>query len=250
MSKLCQIIAVCNGTKGRTQKALTEAHHKVQKDELLSGISRTYRPKDEEGDQLPPESKHVRFKVSDAISQATKALSELFAIVETQDRANTEAQADVVVDGEVLRGQVPVTHLLFLEKQLVDLRTFIGKLPVLDSAEEWEYSPATGCYATPVHQTSRTKKVPRNHVKAEATKEHPAQVEMYTEDVIVGIWDTTKFSGAIPADERQGAIDRCEKLIDAVKMARELANSREVIDVEPHTAIFDYIFKGTSASSA
>ena len=41
------------------------------------------------------------------------------------------------------------------------------------------------------------KTVPRNHNKDEATKKHPAQVEMDTEDVRVGTWKTT-FSGALP----------------------------------------------------
>lgn len=41
--------------------------------------------------------------------------------------------------------------------------------------------------------------VPRNHVKAEATDKHPAQVEVYHEDVPVGYWTTVKFSGALPA---------------------------------------------------
>ena len=52
-------------------------------------------------------------------------------------------------------------------------------------------------------QTLRTKKVPRNHVKAEATEKHPAQVEVYYEDVAVGYWTTVKFSGALPAQPRQ-----------------------------------------------
>jgi hypothetical protein len=35
-------------------------------------------------------------------------------------------------------------------------------------------------------------------VKAEATEKHPAQVEVYHEDVVVGQWKTVKFSGALP----------------------------------------------------
>ena len=46
--KLNQIIAIEKGTKSRSLQELTEAHHNLQKPALLAGISRTYRPKDEE----------------------------------------------------------------------------------------------------------------------------------------------------------------------------------------------------------
>src|SRR3989442_5771802 len=121
-------------------------------------------------------------------------LAEMFDVVAPQDWSNCQARADVVVEGRALLRHVPVTHLLFLEKQLVDLRTFIESLPVLDTAEDWEYKPEADSYVSRVSRSNRTKKVPKNHIKYEATKEHPAQVEMYMEDVWAGTWTTTKFS--------------------------------------------------------
>ena len=123
---------------------------------------------------------------------------------------------------------MPVTYLLFLEKQLVDLHTFVKKLPVLDAAESWTFDESADCYATEPVQTVRTKKVPRNHVKAEATEKHPAQVEVYYEDVTVGYWKTVKFSGALPAKRVNELLERVEKLQQAVKFAREEANGTEV----------------------
>ena len=89
MPKLNQIIAVTNGKKSRATKELTEIHHTLQKSELLTGISRTYQPSEENGEQLPPESKQVQVKVSDKILQVRLALSDLFDVVLTQDSANT-----------------------------------------------------------------------------------------------------------------------------------------------------------------
>jgi len=94
-----------------------EVYHKLQKEALLSGIARTYRPKDEEGEPLPPEQKKVHYRVQDALSDAKAALVELFNIVATQDTANTKARGNIVVDGTAVLSNVPVTHLLFLEKQ-------------------------------------------------------------------------------------------------------------------------------------
>lgn len=126
-------------------------------------------------------------------------LTRLFDVTATKDWANRTAAADVVVDGTVLLPQVPVPYLLFLEKQLTDLHTFVRKLPVLDASEAWNLDPSTDAWKTDPVRTIRTKKVPRNHVKAEATEKHPAQVEVYYEDVPVGYWTTVKFSGALSA---------------------------------------------------
>jgi len=133
--KLNQVIAIEKGTKGRSLQELTEAHQTLQKPALLAGISRTYRPKDEEGEQFPPESTRVQIKAEDIIRKISEGLTKLFDVVATKDWANCTAKADVIVDGKVLLSQVPATYLLFLEKQLVDLHTFIKKLPVLDSSE-------------------------------------------------------------------------------------------------------------------
>ena len=81
-------------------------------------------------------------------------------------------------------------------------------------------------------------------MKYEAKKEHPAQVEMYFEDVTVGTWTTTKYSAAIPAAERNQMLERVRKLADAVKEAREEANSREVDKKKIGDTIVQYLFRG------
>ncbi len=139
MAKLNQIIAVEKGIKSRSFQELTEAHQALQKPALLAGISRTYRPKDEEGEQLPPESTRVQIKADDIIRQTTESLTKLFDATAAKDWTNCNAKADVVVDGQTLLAQVPATYLLFLEKQLVDLHTFVKKLPVLDASETWNF---------------------------------------------------------------------------------------------------------------
>jgi hypothetical protein len=148
----------------------------------------------------------------------------------------------VVVDGTVLLAQVPATYLLFLEKQLVDIHTFVKKLPVLDAAETWTYDSSADNWATEPVQTLRTKKVPRNHVKAEATDKHPAQVEVYYEDVTVGYWRTVKFSGALQARRINEILGRIERLQEAVKFAREEANNTEAEEHKVGDTVFQYLF--------
>jgi hypothetical protein len=242
MARLNQIIAVEKGIKSRSFQELTESHQALQRTTQLAGISRTYRPKDEEGEQFPPESTRVQVKAEDVIRQTVESLTGLFDVTATKDWTNCKARADVMVDGRALLSQVPATYLLFLEKQLVDLHTFIKKLPVLDAAETWTFDASADCWATEPVQTVKTKKVPRNHVKAEATEKHPAQVEVYYEDVIVGYWRTVKFSGALPAQRINELLARVEKLQQAVKFAREEANNIDAEEQKVGEKVFSYLF--------
>lgn len=242
VTTLAQIVAVTTGVKTHAQRDFTDAHHRLQKAPLLTGISRVYQPKDEDGEQLPSESTRVQVSALDVLAEVQHRLTRLFDVVLTQDTANTQARADVVVDDEVVLRDVPVTYLLFLDKRLDDLLTFVTKLPVLDPAEKWDFDPARGCYAAEPVQTVRSKKIPRNHEKAPATERHPAQVDVWMEDMSVGIWTTTKLSGALPAARVKQLRDRVICLQQAVKAAREQANSLTVTDAKAGDAVFAYLF--------
>jgi hypothetical protein len=240
--KLNKIIAVEKNIKSTSYRKFTDLHHKLQKGALLSGISRTYRSKDDEGDLLPPEETRVQLRAQDALEDATETLTRLFDTVATKDWGNTQARADVVVGGQVLVKDAPVTYLLFLEKQLSDLKTFVEKLPVLDASEVWTWDQNQACYATSPVETHRTKKLPRVLVKYEATEEHPAQTEVWQEDVVVGYWRTIKFSGALPAQRIKELTQKIDKLQNAIKFAREEANTLEVEEQHVGRLVLDWIF--------
>jgi len=242
MTLLHQVLALEPGVRARSGKQLTDLHRRLGKDQLLSGLTRNYEPRDAEGERLPGEQTRVQVKADEALTVAAEAFTNMFDVVATKDYGNTEAKADVVVDGETLIEDAPATFLLWLEKQLVDLHTFVNKLPTLDPAENWTYDQNSGAFRTDTLKSTRTKKVPRNHVKAPATDRHPAQVDVYYEDVIVGDWSTVKFSGALPADRVRELLTRVEKVQDAVKAARQQANTVEVEQVKVGAKIFDYVF--------
>jgi hypothetical protein len=242
VAKLNQIIAVEKGVKSKAQQDLSAVQRKLDKPALLSGIARSYQPKDEEGEELPSESTRVQVKVEDVLRDMGASLTRLFDVTATKDWSNRDARADVTVDGRTLLTEVPVSYLLFLEKQLTELASFIRKLPVLDAAESWNHDPSSDAWRTDPVRTVRTKKVPRSHVKAEATEHHPAQVEVYYEDVPVGYWTTVKFSGALPARRVNELLDRVEKLLQAVKFAREEANAIDVEDRHVGDVVFGYLF--------
>jgi hypothetical protein len=239
---LNKVIAIESGVKTGASRKETDLYHLLQKNPLLNGITRTYQPKDDDGDKLPSETTLVQVRVEKILSDLSDELTRLFDVTLTKEEGNSKAKADVVVDGVTLLKQVPVTYLLFLEKQLVNINTFVGKLPTLDPASEWVYDSNNDVYVTLPVQTVKTKKVPRNWVKAEATEKHPAQVEIFHEDIVVGYWTKVDSSGAIPATRKAELLSRVEKLITAVKFAREEANSLEVEDQLAGEKVFNFLF--------
>jgi len=241
MTKLNQVIALEKGTKTEVYAKVTKLHHDVQKTALLSGISRVYQPLDDEGEQFPPESTRVQVRATDVLDEIAAATSRLFDLTLTKDAGNTTAFADIKIGDQVIVEKVPVTTLLFLEKQLTDIATIVAKLPALDPAEQWKFDDNAALYATTPTKTIKSKKVPRNHVKAAATDKHPAQVEVWMEDVVVGNWTTVKFSGAFPANRINLLKERVRLLQEAVKIAREEANSTQVTDRKMGDAIFGYL---------
>lgn len=242
MAKLCQVVAIEKGMRKEIYERVTKVYHALAKPDLLSGFSKTYQPRQEDGDSLPPESKKVQLTVPDALAEIARELTRLMDITLVKDIANTTANADVVVDGVTLVKDAPVPYLLFLEKQLQDIHTVISKLPVLDPSKDWRESSASSQFQTEPVLTVRTKKVMRNHVKAEATEKHPAQVEVYNEDIPVGDWSLVNFSGCVPETRVRTLANRVEKLMAVVKMAREDANSHEVFDAKCGENVFNYLF--------
>lgn len=247
MPKLNQIIALANGQRTRTQEGVTRVYKQVQKPVLFDGLVRSYEPQREDEHELPPEHKNIQATWRKCLDEAIKYWSKLLNTTATQDYANCTATGTVKVDGKEVLKDVPVTHLLFLEKHVNDVRTFISHLPVLDPAENWEYDSNRGCFATSAQRKVRTRKVPKVLVKYEATTEHPAQTERYDEDLVVGEWKTVLMSGRIPAEDKRKMLERVEKLLEGIKLAREDANQADAPKVELSRPLFDYIVGGKTA---
>jgi phage gp46-like protein len=186
----------------------------------------------------------TQFTAADVLNRAVTAWTRQADIVATKDATNQNARADIMVDGQVLVPGVPVATLLYLEKLLQNVRELVLKLPVLDPEVKWGDTPdaATGLWRSEPEETVKTKKIPKAFIKAPATERHPAQVEMFTEDVVVGYWTKTLFSGAMPAGQKLDLLRRIESLAESVKLAREYANQAEAVDRQIAAALFGHLF--------
>ena len=245
--KLNACIAVAKGIKSRSLSVVSDLYKTIQKPELFDGLTRTYRKLDDGDVDLPSERKVVQFRMKDILSALRVSKSELIDIIAQVEIGNTQGKAAVWIDGQELLPELPAIVLLPLEKELLDIRTFVEKIPVLDNAEAWKpkQDDNTGLWVTEVSSTHRTKKVPKPVTLYEATDKHPAQTTLLQEDIVAGYWDTVKHSGAMKTLEKEAILERVEKLLIAVKQAREEANDTPAPPPGGYgSKIFDYLFGG------
>ncbi len=242
MPVLHQVISIEKGVKTRAYGAVTEIHKTNQHPALFEGIHKAYKPREEGGEVFPPDTTPVQKMATEQIKQTVKHLSDLFDVTATRDYANAEARADVVLDGRTLIKAAPMHYLLFMEKQLGDLRAIVDTLPTLDATVQWSKDPNGHMYRAEPTQTHRTKKLQKALTLAAATDKHPAQAVQITDDEVVGYWTTTRTSGALPVPRKEELLDRIERLLRAVKYARQAANVTEAVEQKVGEPVFAFLF--------
>jgi len=239
---LSQVITVEKAVHSRNYEAIGELHKRVQKADQFAGISKTYERSDVAEAEIPPEVKLVQLRHDEVVASYIKQWSEWWDLEATKDTANCKATADVVVDGVVIVPNAPVTFLLFLEKQLSDVRKGIDVMPELPADKEWTFDDAKGIHKTEATRQARTQVKKRAIVLYDATDKHPAQTQLIDDQVITGYYTQVHYSGAIPGAEKRRILERVNKLIDAVKDARQRANQSPAEDVKIAANVFKFLF--------
>ncbi len=241
--RLHQILAIESGVRNQTKKDITALHHALKKKDLLFGLTKVYEPLDEEGEQIPEEQKLLQVRTPEALRLASQAFVEIFDITAARDFANCEAKADVVLeDGTVILNQVPAIYLLWMEKQLTDLHTFVSELPTLPTDAEWEFDDQQNAFKSQEIKTARKLKTPYPLVLSPATDKHPANVIEKTKEEVVGYFKATRYSGAMKVQDVSRMKGRVEKLQRAVKFAREQANTVDAPKQNIGSKITEFVF--------
>lgn len=240
--RLHTVAALHKGGKERAHLALTHLHQESQKPGLYGGQSKRYTPFDEEDKDRPADvNERVQLRSQDVLTNLRHVLRPLWDTEATLDATNQEANADLVVDGEVLVMGAPATYLLFIQKQLDIVRTFIDKLPTLPVTDDWVYDKSVGYWVTSPVKTVSNRKRTVPLVLHPGTDRHPPQAQAVQEDVPVGAWETIKRSGALPVDVKARLLRRVVALQDAAKAARERANMTPVVELAPSSALLGFL---------
>lgn len=243
MGKLHELLAVEPDLKGTAERIISETINTFSKKEgHFKRQVRTYQPVDDDGLKLPDETSEMVTTVPERLDYTWEKVAKYLDAVAQKEVTNTQASAKIEVDGKpLIDKELPATLLLALEGRLKQLREAYNAIPTLEPGEKWDWDPQTRTYASSPKDTFKTKKVRKNHVKAEATEKHPAQVEVYTEDMVVGTWTTKKWSGALTSAKKSDLLERIDKLVRAVKQARQRANATEAVSVSVADALSKFI---------
>ena len=248
MGKLHELLAVEKESKQKSAKLITEARDTFGKrHDHFSGMTKKYEAFNEDGkyeeDSLS-ESKEMVTTVGAKLDYLLKNLVDSIDIGYQKDLTNRLAKADIVVEGVVIASDVPAVTLLSLEDHLRELRTVMDNIPTLEPGIKWEACPemGEGIYKTATPDVKiRTKKMAVYKTVAKATDKHPEQVVAENQDVAIGKYSETKFSGRISPAEKSKMMDRLEKLAVAVKKARARANEEVVADGTIAKKMFDFL---------
>ena len=205
------------------------------------GQRRTYTPLLDDGQSLPAENKPLPGTVEEDLNILFEELGKWYDASIQKEITNQGTMADVEIEGKVILAGLPATALLNLESKLAELGNVLKSIPVTNTDVLWSYDDQEEAYLSEPRTTFRTEKQTGVTVLYEATKEHPAQVETYSQDDRVGEWTTVILSGAYQPAEYRALISRWEKLFRAVKRARQRANDIEAADKHVAETIFSFL---------
>lgn len=245
MAKLHELLAAEGTVKTQADKCRSDLINTFEKKRHLFGEKVvTFQPSTDGAEKVTEEQSDLQTTAKQELRWIagiwTKALDAAFQIAES----NMAARADVVLDsGVTLLTGVPATALLELEKRAAEIQALVTAIPTLDPAKGFKPDPdrGDGIYKAREVRKTRTKKIVRPLVKYEATKEHPAQVDMVPEDVPVGTILEQEWSGLLTPAEKADMLARAEEVRRALKMARSRANEAEAAKVAVAQGIFTYV---------
>jgi len=244
MAKLYEILAVEKDLNKAAQDEIKRTVSLFGQPGLLTGQNISYHALVEGDHAIPTEVTNLAHTVNGELAELYKVVGAYIDVTVQKEVSNTQTEATVYLGNKAFLLDLPATALLNLESRLEEVRKAYEAVPTIDVTERWNYDSAQGCYVSSVRERMRTKKVFRNHVLTEATKEHPAQVQVYQEEVPMYRVETVISSGMLTPTEKKQRLERITELQAAVKQARQRANDVDVSAVKVADKIFSYINTG------
>lgn len=241
---LGQVVAVEKAARQGANKTTAALYADVQKPELVSGFVQTLNPdiQPEDGRILKPDQgKRLQLRTEHAILELARLLTPAIDLAAAKDYANCTARGDVIIGGEVILEAVPVTLLLWLEHQLTEVLTFFKGCQEVDPKEEWTWDPSSDAFRSQVEHRICADKKTVSLVLIEPTQHHPGQAQAISADTRIGMWEITKFSGALLPQRRRELIERGEAMVAAVKQAREAANHEPAPGRDIASRVFGFL---------
>jgi hypothetical protein len=256
MGKIHELLAVEKDVKDVFAKILDETAKTFnQRSAHFLETRKSYRPYNDQDKDLPDEE-HTPMvtTVQDKLTYAQGHIKRFVDVELQKERANQIAKSDILVEmpdwtTKTILKEAPVTFLVQMESALDRVRKVYDEIPTLDPAKTWSKDETkTGIWKAEPVKRVRTRKIPKVLVKYDATKEHPAQAEIVQMDESVGEWTHSFSSGALSPKQKSQILDRIDRLIAGVKIARAKANAQEVESAKIGLQFFNFINEGLAVS--
>jgi hypothetical protein len=247
MSALHELLAVEGDLAGTAKRVQEEAEKTfTSRTERFVGSVKTLKMADDARsmeEEAAFEEAQIATTVDEKLDYTWKSLVQSMDAFVQKEATNQTAKADIIVDGNTLISDVPVTALLGFETKLARVRRMYEVIPTLQPGTEWiQHSERSDVWIAknPEVRTKTEKEVVPVELSP-ATKEHPAQVTERAKESVVGVFNIKRSSGMISPTRKSVLLGRIDKLIRAVKQARMRANKAEVLKVEMGNVFKDFI---------
>lgn len=230
MTKLHELLAVEGNLETQANKCRAELQNTFEKKRQLFEERRvTFYPFGENEKSVIETQLDLQTNVEKELKWVSEHIAKAIDAGYQLAKANTLAKADIILEnGVILLKDVPATSLLELEKRITEIQQLAHHIPTLDPAKGFSKDENRGVYVAREINKVRTKKTSKVLIKYEATKEHPAQTEVVSEDVPIGKITEQEWSGMITPLEKANILARIDSLIRSVRAARSRANEQEV----------------------
>lgn len=201
---------------------------------LFSAMRRDFTPSTEEAGVV---AKTVTEEEKPLVTTVKKeldfVLAKLIGCVDlnyTIDVANCSAAASIEIDGKVFGDPMPVTFLMYLEKQLGRVLALVQFMATADPVAGYKQDPnqPPNVLVAKPDVKDRTKKITKYITVAQATDKHPAQVVPNVEDVKIGVITTTTWTSLPTVHQKAEMLARLSAVTEAVIRARQRANQMDI----------------------
>jgi hypothetical protein len=245
MSALALLVSGERTTKADSNARLAAAVAKFADTDALQGERGTFTPREGQPD-LPPMTQHVATHVKPLVDEVAASWADYVNILASKEWGNSRPSTWVDIHDpedreKVLIKQATPAVLLALEAHLAKWRLFLEKIPTLPATERWSEEDTDGVWRSEPILSRETAVVRESIVGYEATPEHPANVEYFSVERDVGVWETTRFSSAYPPERVRRMLERLDALVGEIRKALYLANCAEVEVRDVGDVLIEYI---------
>jgi hypothetical protein len=240
MKKLSELLAVEDEARKAIERKCNQCVDMFRAPDVnLTGTLKQHKP--DTGDPPDPETTPLITTVAREFEILAPHMSWYINMACSKELTTGKARSQFVI-GDNKKHTVPLSFMAVLFDHVTQLESIVSAAPTLDKQKDWALDDDRGCFVSKPEETDATQKRPCNHLLAEATEHHPAQVQVFMDDVKVGVDIKQTHSGAMTPDDKQAMLDRIAALKQAIKASMESAKALDLVPANIGEDIVAFIF--------